>query len=552
MSVVPAQNVAVAALAGQARESLLRVVGLTKRYSGVVAVDGLDMELRRGEICGVIGPNGAGKSTLVGLLGGAVKPTAGRINFEDRDITGLPAPERARLGIGRTYQIPRPFLDISVEENLQVAQFSLSPFAPSGTVRSECRELLERTGLADVAKLPARSLPLLRRKRLEVARALALKPKLLLLDEVGAGLVEAELTELIALIKSLSTTERTIIVIEHVIRVVKECCERLLVLNFGRKLAAGPTAEVLASDDVAAVYLGTAHNAVAALPAQALSEGEAASVEAAAEIAPTQSQSVAVAIDDLIKLDNGGTAAAQPRARAQPLLELSAVSAGYGLARVLAGIDLAVNRGDAVAVLGTNGAGKTTLANVITGAIKPTAGRVRFDGEDVTGLPAHLIAGRGVAHCMEGRRIFDTLSIEENLLIAARAASAAERKRRLDEVFALFPVLAERRNVSGTSISGGQQQMLAIGRALMAKPRLIIFDEISLGLAPVIIDRMYEALARLRDLGLTMIVIEQDVDRALAVASEAHVLERGSFALSGKSADIRTDERLRHLYIGEA
>jgi ABC-type branched-subunit amino acid transport system ATPase component len=138
------------------------------------------------------------------------------------------------------------------------------------------------------------------------------------------------------------------------------------------------------------------------------------------------------------------------------------------------------------------------------------------------------------------------------LLIAARAASAAERKHRLDEVFALFPVLAERRTVPGTSISGGQQQMLAIGRALMAKPRLIIFDEISLGLAPVIIDRMYEALARLRDLGLTMIVIEQDVDRALAVASEAHVLERGSFALSGKSADIRTDERLRHLYIGEA
>jgi branched-chain amino acid transport system ATP-binding protein len=522
-----------AASPGLSGDPLLKVTGLTKRYSGVVAVDQLDLELRNGEICGVIGPNGAGKSTLVGLLGGALKASAGRISFEGRDITGLPAPERARLGIGRTYQIPRPFLDMSVEENLQVAQFSLAALAPAGLVRSECRDLLERTGLADVARLRARALPLLRRKRLEVARALALKPKLLLLDEVGAGLIESELTDLIALIRSLASGERAIIVIEHVIRVVKECCARLVVLNFGRKLAAGPTAEVLASDDVAAVYLGTAHAAAASVSA-AVSTGLKPPAFANGEDAARSAL------------------AKPPTARAQPLLELSGISAGYGLARVLSGIDFAVSRGEAVAVLGTNGAGKTTLANVITGAIKPTAGRVCLGGDDVTGLPAHLIAARGIAHCMEGRRIFDTLSIEENLLIAARAATVAERKRRLDEIFNLFPVLGERRNVPGTSISGGQQQMLAIGRALMAKPLLVIFDEISLGLAPVIIDRIYEALARLRDSGLTMIVIEQDVDRALAVASEAYVLERGAFALAGRSAAIRTDERLRHLYIGEA
>ena len=512
-------------------EALLRVAGLTKRYDGVVAIDELEMALGRGEICGVIGPNGAGKSTLVGLLGGALKPTAGRIFFEERDVTALPASERARLGIGRTYQIPRPFLDMSVEENLQVAQFSLSAFAPASSVRSECQELLEKTGLADVARLPARALPLLRHKRLEVARALALKPRLLLLDEVGAGLVDAEITELIALVNSLASSDRSIIIVEHVIRIVKECCERLIVLNFGRQLAAGPTASVLASDDVAAVYLGTSH-------------AIAAKTRSPADVARTESVAAA---------PREHPAASKPLAEyAPPLLELTGVSAGYGQAKVLSGIDLGLRSGDTVAVLGTNGAGKTTLANVISGVIKPTAGRLRIDGEDVTGFPAHLIAVRGVAHCMEGRRIFASLSVEENLLIAARHATPADSRRRLAEAYELFPILAERRKLSGTSTSGGQQQMLAIGRALMAKPRLIIFDEISLGLAPIAIDRIYETLFRLRDSGVTMIVIEQDVGRALALASQAYVLEGGTFALSGTSDDVRSDERLRHLYIGEA
>jgi len=236
----------------------------------------------------------------------------------------------------------------------------------------------------------------------------------------------------------------------------------------------------------------------------------------------------------------------------RPLLELAGVSAGYGQARVLAGIDLVVHPGETVAVLGTNGAGKTTLANVISGTLRTTSGRVRIDGDDVTGLPAHRIAARGIAHCMEGRRIFVPLSVEENLLIASRGVAAAETRHRLDEMYALFPILAERRHTPGISMSGGQQQMLAIARALMAKPRLVIFDEISLGLAPVMMDRLYEALGRLRGSGLAMLVVEQDVDRALALADRAHVLERGTFALSGRSEAIRADARLRHLYIGEA
>jgi ABC-type branched-subunit amino acid transport system ATPase component len=505
---------------------LLSVSGLSKHYGGVRAIDELEFSLPRGAVLGIIGPNGAGKSTLIGLLGGALRPTAGRIQFNGADVTRWPAAERARLGIGRTYQIPRPFLELSVRENLLAGQYALQPLIARRQAIAASTAILERTGLADAADLPARALPLLRRKRLEVARALALRPRLLLLDEVGAGLVDSEVGELITLIKALARELEGLIIIEHVLRVVRECCAQLMVVNFGRKLAEGPTAEVLASEQVAAVYLGTAHGggAPSAAPAAAVS-GLTSLV--AAEIPQRAASAVA-------------------------LLELREVHAGYGLARVLNGVSLTVRAGQAVAILGTNGAGKTTLAGVISGLIRPTAGALYIDGIDRTGTAAHVIARLGLAQCMEGRRIFAPLSVEENLLLAAGAVGKLESQRRLDQVYQLFPVLRERRSQGGTSMSGGQQQMLAIGRALMSRPRLIVFDEISLGLAPLVMDQLYAALAALRDAGLTLLIVEQDVQRALDLADEVHVMEHGRIALSGTAAQVRENPVLRHLYIGTA
>ena len=525
---------------------LLEVSGIVKRYGGLVAIDHVDLQLQPGTITGVIGPNGAGKSTLISLIGGAIAASEGSIRLDGRDISRLPASERARAGIGRTYQIPRPFLDMTVEENLEVAQYSIQPFIRAAEARDERASLLDRTGLADVANLPAHALPLLRRKRLEVARALALRPRIILLDEVGAGLVDSEITELIALIHSIADPRTAIVIVEHVLRVVRECCARSMVLNFGKKLVEGPTAEIFANDEVAAVYLGTGtSHTPAANPAPATAtEAQIAMhvVEAAAErgvmsclIAPPSVNSAKTALLDKTAL-----------------LELQGICSGYGQARVLRGIDLTIAEGQAVAILGANGAGKTTLARTISGAILPTAGSLRIAGEDVAGRPPHRIAELGIAHCMEGRRIFPTLSVQENLLIAARNADASAMRERLDAVYNLFPVLAERKNQSGTSMSGGQQQMLAIGRALMARPRLIIFDEISLGLAPVVMDKLYEALAVLKQAGMTLIIIEQDVDRALALADHAYVLEHGMFGLSGTPGKIAADPRLRHIYIGTA
>jgi branched-chain amino acid transport system ATP-binding protein len=516
---------------------VLQAAGLTKRYGGILAIDRVDLTLRSGEVCGVIGPNGAGKSTLVGLLGGALSPTAGHIYFNGSDVTSLPASERARRGIGRTYQIPRPFLDMTVEENLLVAQYSLSPFVGTRAAYAQCRSVLERTGLADAAKTPARALPLLRRKRLEVARALALRPKLLLLDEVGAGLVDAELGELIDLIRSLVAEIPTIVIIEHVIRVVRECCQRLMVLNFGRQLAEGLTAQVLESDEVAAVYLGTGHGALKTDPSATASP-------AGSGISQSEPRAGTRA---------GQAGHGQPaREAAAPLLRLEAICAAYGQAKALNDIDLVIAAGQAVAILGPNGAGKTTLAKVISGTIKPSSGSMRLEGQDVTDRSAHVLSASGIAHCMEGRRIFQPLTVEENLLIAARGVSRIEQVRRLEEMYVLFPALAERKAASGTAISGGQQQMLAIARALMAKPRLVMFDEISLGLSPIVVDRLYQALRELHAAGLTMLIVEQDMDRALDLVDYVHVLEHGSIALSGSPREVKANPRLRHLYIGAA
>jgi branched-chain amino acid transport system ATP-binding protein len=241
------------------------------------------------------------------------------------------------------------------------------------------------------------------------------------------------------------------------------------------------------------------------------------------------------------------------------VLELSGITARYGRIRALDDIGVTVARGEAVAVLGPNGAGKTTLMRVIAGALPPAQGRVVFDGVDVTSLAADARARAGVALCPEGRGIFTTLSVERNLLLgasplrarlggrAARAAIAAG----LERAYELFPVLRERRHASGGALSGGQQQMLAIGRALMSEPKLLLLDEPSLGLAPIVVDDLYRRLAVLRDSGQTLVVVEESPERALRVASRAYVLRLGEVTLEGATEEVREHPALRAAYLGE-
>jgi len=243
---------------------------------------------------------------------------------------------------------------------------------------------------------------------------------------------------------------------------------------------------------------------------------------------------------------------------AADLLVVDRLEAGYGSTRVLKGITLNVAEGEAVAVLGANGAGKTTLMKTIAGLIRPSAGRIEFDGRDITGTDADERPALGIALAPEGREIFSSLSIEENLLIGAtalrRRCSASEAKQRiaegLERIYAMFPVLGKRRHDHGSDLSGGQQQMLAIGRALVGQPKMLMFDEPCLGLAPKVGNEVYDVLRRLRAEGQSLIVVEESSRRALEFVDRACVIKLGEKVIEDQAEAMQGDELLLEAYFG--
>jgi branched-chain amino acid transport system ATP-binding protein len=235
------------------------------------------------------------------------------------------------------------------------------------------------------------------------------------------------------------------------------------------------------------------------------------------------------------------------------MLEAERLQVAYGDAVALWDVSLRVDPGELVSVVGPNGSGKTTLINAIAGLLPARAGRLRFGGEDLTRLPAHEISSRGIAIVPEGRRLFAGMTVEENLEIGCYAPGArAARATRLERVYATFPVLQARRRQAAGTLSGGEQQMVAIGRALMAGPRLLLLDEPSLGLAPAIVDRVFDVIRALHEAGTAMLLVEQNVEKALAVASRAYVLAEGRIVSGGTPAALLSEPHLRRAYLGDA
>ena len=234
---------------------LLEVAGLKKSFGSIVVAENLDLSIAPGEAVGIIGPNGAGKTTLFNLIAGGLSPTAGHIRFDGRDLTGTPPQGRCRAGIGRTHQIPQPFEKLTVFENLLVGAV-YGRVKTEAAVAQSCGEILERLGLLKRANSPAGSLTLLERKRLEMARALATAPRLLLLDEIAGGLTEGECLELVATIREIRATGVAILWIEHVVHALLAVIERLIVLNFGRKIAEGEPKQVMQLPEVHQIYIG--------------------------------------------------------------------------------------------------------------------------------------------------------------------------------------------------------------------------------------------------------------------------------------------------------
>jgi branched-chain amino acid transport system ATP-binding protein len=232
------------------------------------------------------------------------------------------------------------------------------------------------------------------------------------------------------------------------------------------------------------------------------------------------------------------------------MLEVHALRAGYGAVEVLRGVDIEAGKGEIVAVLGSNGAGKSTLNNAISGLFRPFGGAIRFEGESIFGARSEDIVARGVIQVPEGRRIFPNLTVRDNLLLGGFRRARANRGRNLERVVAAFPRLAERFGQFAGTLSGGEQQMLAIGRGLMAQPRLLILDEPSLGLSPLLVEEMFALIKQLHKEGLSILLVEQNVMQSLALADRAYVMENGQITLSGPAAELLDNPELKRSYLG--
>jgi branched-chain amino acid transport system ATP-binding protein len=232
------------------------------------------------------------------------------------------------------------------------------------------------------------------------------------------------------------------------------------------------------------------------------------------------------------------------------VLEVHGLEAGYGALPVLRGIDFSIESGEIVAVLGSNGAGKSTLNNTLSGLLRPSAGRVAFLGAEIAGATPQSIVSLGLIQVPEGRRVFPTLTVRENLEMGSYRRGRANRARNIERVTVIFPRLRERMDQYAGTLSGGEQQMLAIGRGLMAEPQLLILDEPSLGLSPLLVEEMFELIVRIRTEGLSVLLVEQNVVQSLGIADRAYVLEHGVFALAGTAAALLGDPRLQQTYLG--
>jgi ABC-type branched-subunit amino acid transport system ATPase component/ABC-type branched-subunit amino acid transport system permease subunit len=485
----------------------LVVAELVKHFGSVVATDRVRLRVEPGEAVGLIGPNGSGKSTLLKLIAGIQRPDSGSVTLGETALRGRAPHEISRLGIAVAMQVPRPFAGLTVQENVRIAAGHHA--GHRGGERQTVDEVLDICGLSHHAHAKAGSLGLLDLKRLEFARALATDPAVLLLDEVAAGLVGDELSEVIALIKRVNDTGRSVIVVEHVQQVISEVVDRVVVLSSGKLIAEGTPAEIEANAEVEEVYYGARG---ARRPAAAAAPAEAASPPPA-------------------------------------ILEVDNVSAGYGSLLALRDVSLVIRQADVVSVLGANGAGKSTLAATVSGQLRPVQGRIAFGGQVVTRMAAYDRARLGICLCPEGRGIFTGLTVAENLLLGVPLRRRRDDfAKELDGVYEILPALKSRTRQPAGSLSGGEQQMLAIGRALLMSPKLLICDELSLGLAPKIAEEVYEILLRVNASGVAILLIEQNVHRALEISTAAYVLNRGQVTFAGAPGDLADERVLAEAY----
>ncbi|WP_068417529.1 branched-chain amino acid ABC transporter ATP-binding protein/permease [Labrenzia sp. OB1] len=490
----------------------LKIRNLGISFGGVRAVDGVHLDILPGEVTSLIGPNGAGKTTVLNMVSGFYRPNEGEILLGERNLAGAPAHAVARNGIARTYQTTKLFENLSVEENVVSGLPRGAPGNPWSDIRSKenlalAAGLLRFCGYRGALEKRAGDLPHVDRRLVEIARALATKPVFLLLDEPAAGLMHADKEALAGLLRRIADLGIAVVLVEHDMSLVMGISDRIQAVDAGKPIAYGRPEEIRADAAVIAAYLG-----------------------------------------------DGGTASfkrEQPLKTAEtPVVSTLALTAGYGAAPVLKDVSLKVRQGEMVALLGANGAGKSTFLCALSGLHRPVSGTIILNDEQVQTLQPHELVGRGLVLVPEGRQVFPELTVLENIELGAYNRRSDMSRSEMTAHLDRFPRLKDRLSSRAGLLSGGEQQMMAIARGLMARPKVLLLDEPSLGLAPAMIDELYAILGELRDAGITILLVDQVATKALAVADYAYVLEQGRIVFEGKAADLASDPRLTSAYLG--
>lgn len=492
--------------------SALDVRDLSIAFGGVKAVQHVTFTAQPGHVTSVIGPNGAGKTSALNLLCGFYKPSSGTVKLGARDLTGMASHVLARLGVSRTFQTTQLFGSLSVIENALLAETAGKLggiVSPLRNAESEelARGLLRFAGVEGDLDRPADSLPHGEKRLVEIARSLALRPKVLLLDEPAAGLSKGDKQRLSALLRRIADLGIAVIIVEHDMPMIMALSDHIVVLDGGKRIADGDPAAIRNDPLVRKAYLGD------------------------------------VAVGEKVSVSR--------EVRQDAILEIKGLGAFYGLSQSLADIHVVVANGEAVAVLGANGAGKTTLMRSIAGLTPPRVkGEIRLSGDRIDNIPAHQRARAGVVLVPEGRQVFPELTVRQNLEIGAYARKDVDLETEVEAMFQRFPRLRERSGQRAGLLSGGEQQMLAVARGLLTGPRVLMLDEPSLGLAPLVVDELFASFEKLRAEGMTLMVVDQMAGQALALADRAYLLETGAIVKSGAAAVIAKDPSLEAAYLG--
>ena len=494
------------------RPGALEVRDLGITFGGIKAATAVTFTAPPGKVTSVIGPNGAGKTTVLNLIGGFYRPDSGSIRLGERELAGRAAWKVARAGIARTYQTTKLFATMSIVDNVLIALRrgrlgSMAADAASRGDRDAAEALLAFVGYHGSLSTPAGDLPHVDRRLVEIARALAMRPRVLLLDEPAAGLMRSDKDALSRLIRRIADLGIAVILVEHDMLLVMGISDAVIVLDAGVRIAAGSPVEVRHDPRVLKAYLG------------------------------------------------GGEMRARPRATPwsgahDAVLTTVKLTAGYGAAPVLDNVSLDVRPGEMVTIIGSNGAGKSTTMRAISGLLRPVDGAIVLDNVPISELETHQIARRGLALVPEGRQVFPELSVLDNLVLGAHSRKDADRDDEIAGLLQRFPRLKERLTIRAGLLSGGEQQMLAIARGLMAKPRILLLDEPSLGLAPAMINELFDILAGLRDEGVTILLVDQMAALALTVADRGYVLELGKIVRSDNATGLADDPELEAAYLG--